>query len=270
VFTIFRFVSVQAFYHGEFYRLASFTWCVRPAGPCIFQTERARSTTTNATTNYSIRAPKRAVSTRQSIRTRFTRFFFRVSPKPKRNSERRTTRRMYPEQRALCYNNCSRRVPMGRPCERKWRTETPTKMVLRWRRTGHKAGRYARHCVRSDVEFRGKNTYVVPRPHRFAATVRPAVRPVTGVRRTVRPTARAVAVRPTVRPFAVVIQRAVRLAGASRLTRSVPPTVRPLSGVPSAAVLRGHVQSPAVPDAVAHFTVVPTAVRPFDRSPAVG
>lgn len=28
MFTIFRFVSVQAFYDGEFYRLAPFTWCV--------------------------------------------------------------------------------------------------------------------------------------------------------------------------------------------------------------------------------------------------
>jgi len=113
-------------------------------------------------------------------------------------------------------------------------------------------------------------THVVLRPYCLTATMRSAVRPVAGIQRAVRPTARAGAVRPTVHPVAVVIQRAVRLVGASGFTPSVPSTVRPLSAVPPAAVRGRHVQSPAVPETSVKLAFVPAAVRPSDDSAAIG
>lgn len=112
---------------------------------------------------------------------------------------------------------------------------------------------------------------MVARPHRLTAAVLSAVRPATGVPRTVWPTRRADAVRPAVHPVAGVVQRAVRLANAAgRLSASVPLAVRPITAVPPTAVFAGHVQSSAVPQALQEFAAVPTAVQPFYDAPALG
>jgi len=94
-------------------------------------------------------------------------------------------------------------------------------------------------------------THVIGRPHCLTVAVWPATRPAAGVPRLVRPTCRADAVRLPVHPVTGVIQRAVRLADATgRFSVSVSFAVLPLTAVPPAAILAGHVQSSAVSQAL--------------------